>query len=76
MQPGLRRKPALTGGLLDDYLAGKTVQEAMDPESLELFGIAGPPKEPEAIRDRDRSDNRRVPSHDEPPKAKKKNTGP
>jgi len=74
-QAGIRRKPALPERHpVDAYLAGKTLEDCMDPECHEAFGISGPPKEAPPPRDRDRNDNRRVPSHDEPPKQKKRNT--
>jgi hypothetical protein len=72
-QAGLRRKTALPDNLpLDDFLAGKTIEDTMDPERHEAYGVSGPPKEAAPPRDRDRSDNRRVPSHDEPSKKRRR----
>jgi hypothetical protein len=76
-QAGLRRKTALPDTLpVGDFLAGKIIEDTMDPECHEAFGVSGPPKEAAAAppRDRDRNDNLRVPSHDEPPKKRKSNT--
>lgn len=70
------RKAALTEAQeLEAYLQGNQ-GAALDPVREEVWGINGRPRDPlqqpVEPRDYNRSDNRRIPSHDEPPKQRKR----
>ena len=66
--PGRRRRLAVPDPYVDDYIDGLTVQDILNPEANEPFNVEGPPLlvAPAAPVDRDRYDNRRIPSYDEP----------
>jgi hypothetical protein len=68
----LRQKTALPNNLpLDDFLAGKTIDNTMDPECHEVYGISGSQKETSPSYDCDHINNRYVPLHDKPSKKRR-----
>jgi hypothetical protein len=71
---GLRRKKAVPDQLsANEVIANLTAIDILNPNRTERYPLSGRPKPPapRPAQDRDRYDNRRVPSHDEPRPTKK-----